>query len=222
MPRSSQFPSWFLSQPEGLVGIGIAPYSGFNPQSSFEKAFEYAVEDVNSNHFSVVTIEQFRQAGVEQFQEEIGISDEFNSANVIKLDSMVIGDWVFMLVGVSPLQVDASQQFISNKAPISIPASEVVLTSNETLARGVHQTIISNPYKAWALSKQSAFKRLGFHTAIKVQAVQKIYNEDLENVSYLKSRVALKNIKVVSRWIENGELQTLIEVENSNIVNLVD
>lgn len=219
-PILTEYPSWFINQPKALVGIGLAPYSSFNPQSSFDKAFAYALEDLNSNFMSVVTVEQFRQGGVEQFQEEIGITEDYSASNVIKVDSVIAGDLVFMLISVEPIQVETQLERINSTAPLEIPASAIVQQANSTLVHGESVQIQSNPYKAWALSKQSAFKRLGLFTAIKVQAVQKIYNENYENVSYMKSRVALKQVRVKSRWLDSGELQTLIEVDNEHIVNL--
>ena len=38
-------------------------------------------------------------------------------------------------------------------------------------------------------------------------------------ITYVKSRISLRNIRVVKRWIENDEFCTVLEVSNSNLSN---
>lgn len=220
--KNSTFPSWFLNQPDELVGIGFSLYSRFNPESSFQKAFEFALEDLNSNHFCVVTIEQIKQGAIWQTNEEIGISDAYTAENVVKLDSVVINEMVYMLIGVKLSSISANVSMVSTSPPFEIPVSELIETEQKIQAHGDFANMITNPYKSWALSKQSALKRLGLYTAMKVQSVENIYNTELETVSYIKSRVAFKNVKVNSRWLESGRLHTLVDVERKNIINLTE
>lgn len=180
------------------------------------------MEDLNSNHFCVVTVEQFKRGSILETKEEIGISDSYTAENVIKLDSVVVNEMVYMLIGVNPLSISGSEFQISENPPFEIPVSELIESEEKIWVHGEAETMLSNPYKAWALSKQNALKRLGLYTAMKVQSVERIYNEELESVSYIKSRVALKNIKIKSRWFKSGGLQTLVEVERKNIINLTE
>ena len=217
------FPSWFINPPDAVVGIGLARFSAFNSQKSYSDALAYAIEDLNSNSMSVVTVEQFRNGASIQFQEEVAITDQYSESNVVKLDSVIAGDYVFYLVGTTPMQISSSgTDFMPLLAPVQIPVSEILNGVTSTQVHGEHERLSVNPYVAWALSKQNALKRLGLYTATKIQSLQKVYNEDLDNISYLKSRVALRNIRVRNRWLESGEFQTLIEVNNEDIINLTD
>ncbi len=216
------YPSWFVQPPEGLFGVGIAPFSTFSAEKSYAKAFEFAVEDLNSNAFVVITVEQYVEGSVQQIRDEIAIGDQYNINNTVKIDSAVCGDWVFYLVGSEAETQTHQQRFMPGQAPQTIPESRILSTPNGFLSMGMSELTQFNPYKTWALSKQQALKNLGQFTVLKVQALDKMYNEEIQSVRYIKSRIAIRNVRVSNRWIQNGKGFSLIEANQQDIINLTD
>lgn len=216
------YPTWFIQPPDGLFGVGIAPFSAFAAEKSYAKAFELAVEDLNSNAFVVVTVEQYVEGNVQQIREEIAIGDQYNMNNTVKIDSAVCGDWVFYLVG-SKAETQTHQKiFMPSLPPQSIPESRILKTPNGFLSMGLSELTQFNPYKTWTLSKQQALKNLGQFMVLKVQSLDKMYNQEIQSIRYIKSRIAIRNVRVTNRWIQNGKGFSLIEANQQDIINLTD
>ncbi|TNE69432.1 hypothetical protein EP331_14290 [bacterium] len=216
------YPSWFVHPPEGLWGIGVSEFSAFAPEKSYSRAFENAVEDMNSNAFVVVTIEQYRENSAFQTQEEVAIGDQFGFDNVVKVDSMVCEGLVFYLISDKAATIESQKVHMPLRAPVQLTENRVLLSGDHYWAWGFNELTQFNPYKTWAISKQHALKNLGLYTAMRVQSLDKIYNEDLQTVSYIKSRIAIRNVRVAHRWIDDKKGFSIIDVSQSSIVNLTD
>lgn len=111
---------------------------------------------------------------------------------------------------------------MSLSAPIQLSESRVLQSDGNYLVLGFNELTQFNPYKTWAISKQHALKTLGLQIAMRVQSLDKSYNESFQSVSYIKSRIAMRNVRVAHRWVADNKGFSIIDVSKSDIVNLTD
>jgi len=88
------------------------------------------------------------------------------------------------------------------------------------VAKGAGSPARINVYQAWALSKRASLRVLAGLTNMNVRSLDKKTTDDYNKITYVRSRISLRNIRVVKRWIENDEFCTVLEVSNSNLSNV--
>jgi len=218
--QSQLYPYWFVNPPEYIHGVGIASYNSIKEQDSFDEAFLLAIEDLNSNAFACVTIEDFISEREYYKEEEVAIAEKYNFKNVVKIDSSISGGFVFMMVSVEKkpqkekniIKANSTFKFTTDK-------SITVKTEEKLMAKGSGSPARINVYEAWALSKRASLRVLAGLTELSVRSVDKKTTDYYNKTTYIKSRISLRNIRVVKRWIENDEFCTVLEVSNSNLSN---
>lgn len=218
--QTQLYPSWFLNPPEFVHGVGIASYNSRKEQESFENAFLLAIEDLNSNAFACVTIEDFISERDYHKEEEVAISEKYTFENVVKIDSSISGDFVFMMVSVEKKELKSSENIKANaKYRITSDNSVTVKTTDKLMAKGSGSPARIKVYEAWALSKRASLRVLANLTDMNVRSLDKKTTDYYNKITYVKSRISLRNIRVVKRWIENDEFCTVLEVLSSNLSN---
>jgi len=219
--QSQMYPSWFVNPPEFVHGVGIASYNSRKEQESFDEAFLLAIEDLNSNAFACVTIEDFISEREYYKEEEVAITEKYNFKNVVKIDSSISGGFVFMMVSVEKQPLKTKNIIIANTTFRFTSDNSVTLkTADKLVAKGAGSPARINVYQAWALSKRASLRVLAGLTNMNVRSLDKKTTDDYNKITYVRSRISLRNIRVVKRWIENDEFCTVLEVSNSNFSNV--
>lgn len=219
--ESQTYPNWFLNPPSELHGVGIVPYNSRNEIQCFEDAFILAVQDLNSNHFACVTIENFLTGGIYRKSEEVAISETYNFGNVVKIDSVVNNGYVFMLVSTKSLEIQTQEDVNPHSSfRLNEGNAEFVTTKTSLQSKGMGKPSRLELYTAWALSKRASLRILANSTDISIRSVDKKTVDEYNKTTYMKSRVSLRNIRVIKRWIEDEEFCTALEVDLSNLSSL--
>lgn len=200
-------------------GFGVAPISSYNPDAAFEKACELALEELNSNQFMSVYIEQF-QTGANAFYTfpELSVRDTafIYNDNVVKADSFKIANHAYCI------SVDKN----SVSFPLSMPSLEELKVSPVKkdgiwYAMGIEKASKYNPYRAWILSKNDALKELTKTITTTVQSSMIESNFSFAEFTYVKSYVIFKNVVVTSRLISpENEFVTIIAAKETELVQV--
>ena len=218
--QTQLYPYWFVNPPEFVHGVGIASYNSRNEQDSFDEAFLLAIEDLNSNAFACVTIEDFISERDYYKEEEVAITEKYNFKNVVKVDSSISGGFVFMMVSVEKKSLKTKKNVNANTSfRLSSDNTVTVTTQDKLMAKGSGSPARINVYEAWALSKRASLRVLAGLTDMNVRSLDKKTTDYYNKITYVKSRISLRNIRVVKRWIENDEFCTVLEVSNSYLSN---
>lgn len=218
---SQTYPEWFLNPPSVLHGVGIVPYNARYEQQSFDDAFILAVQDLNSNQFACVTIEDFLTGGRYLKEEEVAISEKFDFGDVIKLDSTVNNGFVFMMI--APAKIEFSKRDDvkpQSSFRLNNGNAEFVKTSVSIQSKGLYKASRLDLYTGWALSKRASLRILANATDVNLRSVDQKTVDEFNNTTYLKSRVSLKNIRVLKRWIEDDDFCTALEVQLSDVSSI--
>jgi len=88
------------------------------------------------------------------------------------------------------------------------------------MAKGAGSPARNNVYEAWALSKRASLRVLANLTDMNVRSLDRKTTDYYNKTTYVRSRISLRNIRVVKRWIENDEFCTVLEVSSSNLSNI--
>lgn len=200
-------------------GFGVIPSDSYLPDVSREKACEFALEELNSNKFISVYIEQFKTDGNTSYTfPELSVNDtSFTfSYNIVKADSFEIAGSSFCIAADKHTP---SKQF-------QIPSLEELKISpikknGYWYAMGVEKGSGYNPYRSWIKSKNNALKDLTKSIITLVQSSTVSSGFHYAEFTYLKSFVIYKDIMVARRYITpENELVSVLAIAESNIEKL--
>lgn len=221
--NSNTWPGWFASEPNGLVGIGIAPYSQYNPEKGFDKAFQKATQDLNANAMTSVYLESYSNTGYNtQYHDEYAIPSVYDSTMVTHTDSSVVGDWAFAMV--KPKSDTVGKTFRPlpefNIANWTSPEFFPVNKSGFWISSGRHKKSEYSPYQNWSKAKLDALSKLSQHIQTGVQNRNTSYNQLDSETTYTYSKCLIKNIRVIKRKSDSDSLYVLIAVHQDDIDTL--
>lgn len=92
-------PGWFTVPPGFTHGVGIAERSSYYPDRSYRQARERAVEDLNANTMTLVSVEYFSLGAAEPRRHaEVAIEQIYSEERVTPVDSARAGGRVYYLV----------------------------------------------------------------------------------------------------------------------------
>ena len=229
--RSSTLPGWFANGRTEPHGIGIAWYSRFNPQKGFKEAFQYAIEDLNSNIMTSVYLESYSKSAYNtHYSDEYAITQFLDTTTVVHVDSTVVNNWAYCLVKPDPEaiasndSIEVPQRFYKRE-PISSPPIAGWTKSDFQpgqegdiyYAAGSHRTSKYNPYKSWTKAKLEALSSLSRYLSLNIQTTSKQLNRESSEITYTYSRCIFNNIRVIGRKSTDENVFVLVAVHKDDI-----
>jgi len=218
----SNVPRWWLKRGTDIIsGLGIAPYSTYNPRSSFNNAFRRAVEDLNSNRLTLVYSMGSRiSEGPFKMNQKYGIKTYYNSDDVTKIDSIVWNGNAFMLVADSSKSNYKIQVFKRNNPyqPKKDSTGTPKKIGQWRISTGENFKSKVNLYSSFTQAKQEALRKLSEKIGINIDDSIYEKNNILMDSLHYESIVGFKDIHVVNRIWTGDSVYITIAVKSGNIL----
>lgn len=221
------WPWWMLNPPEFLHGFGVAKFSRYDTARSYLEARYMAIQDLNANALMVATIElgMSNRFPLVTF-EEFAISDKFDNSNVYAIDSAIVGRRVFYLVADQPRTIEAlalqTVPEVSNLKEELNPYFE----DPYWFFPGSYKIFKYNKQKSWIKAQQKAISEFVKYQASDIASRQTLYEQGgydkLRQITYMKSRLAMKNLSVHERWSDGENYYVLFRIKESDIIFIND
>ena len=205
-----------------LHGIGCVNLSNFNPQLSYQKAFEHAVEDLNSNMEIIVYAETFNTSYDYRRFNEFSIRESVTAEDVVKIDSSVSDGIVYFRV--EPRNRPSAAAPLAEKATSLIPTwlnvqiDDPVETENWYFSSGFYDLSAYNPNNSWGKAKQRALGRLAEFISTNIDVLQKSKENSLSGMTYSTTKVYFKNVVITNRSIVGKRVHLIIAVPKGDVI----
>lgn len=206
-----------LSEYNFLHGFGVSSYSTFQVQDSFDKACKNAIEDINSNVFISVYIEEFRSGVNTDYSfPELSIKDSLQTLkdNIVKQDSFVVSNNIYCIVSFDDAKKAIPESVVPlldqvRKSPIKV--------GNYWFALGAVDISKYNPSLSWMKAKNKALKDLTRVLKTQVQS-SVITIDDIETeLTYLKSNIIYEDVIVVRRYLSKDKFIVMVAVSEDKL-----
>lgn len=197
------FPSFFANPDAGLRAVGIARKGIFNDSLTYKQAYDRAIESLNANLGTWYYAEHFDNSLGSNYHSfyEFSIEQNIDSSLVEVAGTKEINKWLFLeivLKNVNDLGKDTT-------------------ALNWVESVGSSQMLWTNPYAAFEKAKQNAIKEIAYTTNLKVMGKQWASGSFSGDLFFIKSKVLLNNVEVVSRRLKSGKCFVHIRVPKSGI-----
>lgn len=201
-------------------GLGVVPISSYAEDAAFKEACEFALEDLNTNLFMSVYIEEFKSNEFTTYNfPELSIQDTVLNygPSVVKADSFALGGQAYCV---------AESQGISSINSAMPPAEELMISpqrsGNYWFAIGKAPATRFNPSIAWMRAKNDAIQDLTKVLRTSVQSRVLRFDEgtrdQMEEITYFKSNLIYNNIYNVRRYVTSKSFVTVIAVRQNEVI----
>lgn len=219
---------WIFSDTaDNIQGIGMADYSQFNPDKSWNKAFKYALVDLNANHSLLVYYygSQIGQ-GPLRTRSEYGIRNLLDSTHVTIVDSARWNDRAFMLLEPkTPLPdsvVYPQKEFRTVNDSIAQDVESDDTTNQWIHTYGSSPTISSNWHISATKAKQNALRNLAEDLAIKISTETYSSNNTLRRYYNFSTVFSFQRIKILKRSFDQDSFRVQVAVDPEEIKVLLE
>lgn len=210
-----------IYQSESVHGFGIEPVYSYSAEEEFEDACEKALEELNSNLFMSVYIEEFKTNDYTTYNfPELSIRDTVLTFgdNVVKQDSVIINEQAVCVAA------------LANKSSginIEMPSLSRLFVGPQKVgdtwfAVGKTRATSYNPSIAWMKAKNNALQDLTKAIRISVQSIERQLEEgdytQSGGITYFKSNLIYKSIYNVRRYTTHKSFLTVIAVKEGDVV----
>ncbi len=210
-----------IYQNNSLHGLGVKPLSSYAPEASFKEACEYALEDLNTNLFMSVFIEEFKANDYSHYNfPEFSIKDTVLTlgGNIAKVDSFAINKDAYCIVGLR----DRSAKINAAVPPLEELMVSPVKVGNTWFAIGKAKATRYNPTVAWMKAKNYALQELTKVLRTSVKSLKKSFEQEAyiqnEEITYFKSNLLYTNIHNVRRYKTHKSFVIVIAVNENDVV----
>lgn len=218
----SSMPEWLAKGvPHTTVGIGIAPYSSFNPAKAWREAFYNGIEDLNANH-SMVVYSYGHQIGRGplRLRSNFAIRTLIDSAKTTVIDSIRWKDRAFLLIKPTNIVPD-SIIYPENSRELQrshFPSDDSALLQS----RGSSPRIESNWNLSFARAKQNALKQLAERLSVEVSTETYAKGGVSRRYYSFSSMFAFQRIRVLQRTIGKDSISVQVAVKPNNVKILMN
>lgn len=206
-----------LSEYNFLHGFGVSSYSTYQVQDSFDKACKNATEDLNSNIFISVYIEEFRSGVNTDYSfPELSIKDSLLTleGNISKQDSFVVSNNIYCIVAFEDAKKTIAESIIPlldqvKRSPIKV--------GNFWFALGAQDRSKYNPTLSWMKAKNEALKDLTKVLKTQVQSRVITIDDRETELTYLKSNIIYEDVTVVRRYLSKNQFIVMVAVSEDKL-----
>jgi|GEM_PF-5689396 hypothetical protein len=228
-------PDWFASPPADLHGAGTSfRFNELSKQEVFDLAFKRAVSDLNANILSFIRFEEFYVNDKRYVDAEVGIDFDFNTQNVVKIDSALIDGIAYMLVAPEELKVNSAQTDLTEEPRFNFGLNKTLENTSKIIGYGEYkQRYTFEVNRNWTLSKHRSFFSIAEFKNTRIRAMVEDYSltetmrksgelsgqqsGDTDRYVHKASLVAFRYPKVVRRWKEGDYFFTVVEMNEYDI-----
>lgn len=208
-------------QDNTLHGFGVNRATSFQTGSVYERACEEALEDLNSNLFMSVFIEEFKSHDFSTYNfPELSVQDSafVIGVNAVKVDSFTVDKNAYCVVTNT-----------GGRRPVAdnLPSLEKLMigpqkVGNTWYAIGKSKATKFNPSLAWLKSKNDAIQEMTKTIRMSVQSLSRrieegAYDQSSE-ITYFKSNVIYKGIYNVRRYTTHKSFVTVVAINESDVI----
>ncbi len=210
-----------IYQSEMVHGFGIEPVYSYSAEEEFEDACQKALEELNSNLFMSVYIEEFQANDYSTYNfPELSIRDTVLTfdENIVKQDSVIINEQAVCV---------AAPANKSSGINVEIPSLSRLFVGpqkvgNTWFAVGKTRATSYNPSLAWMKAKNNALQDLTKAIRISVQSIERQLEEgdytQSGGITYFKSNLIYNSIYNVRRYTTHKSFLTVIAVKESDVI----
>ncbi|MEQ8524546.1 hypothetical protein [Gracilimonas sp.] len=210
-----------IYQSEYLHGFGVEPVYSYAAEEEFEDACEKALDELNSNLFMSVYIEEFKTNDYTTYNfPELSVRDTVLAFGdtVIKQDSVIINEQAVCVAA------------LANKSPginVEMPSLSRLFIGPQKIgdtwfAIGKTRATSYNPSVAWMKAKNNALQDLTKAIRISVQSIERQLEEgdytQSGGITYFKSNLIYNGIYNVRRYTTHKSFLTVIAVKESDVI----
>lgn len=198
-------------------GFGVEPLSRYDANKSYNKACKSALQELNSNKFLSVYIEEFKTGAYSDYSfPELSVRDSVLSfgEHIVKADSFDVAGQAYCIATIKDDQFKKIDTIPSldklSKGPVKVDGVWYAL--------GIEKGSSYNHYVPWIKSKNNALQDLSRTIVTLIQS--SVINLDYiqTELTYFKSNVIYNDIVVARRFISSdNELISVIAVKESDI-----
>lgn len=220
--------SWISNGTLKLRGVGVADYTRFDKEGSWNKAIRKAVVDLNANIRILVHSYGYQIGrGPMRYRQKFGINSVFDTTDVVPTDSVIWKDWAFVRVKSKHPIPDSVLQKISTYEPVSDTLIQDALGSRGEKDKWVSSTgssdrLRSNLHKSITKAKQDALRRLAEDITIKVNTSTH-YQADRSHSDYQYSTTfGFQNVRVINRKFKKDTVMVTVALRSHDVISLVE
>ena len=206
-----------LSEYTFLHGFGVNSYSPYQVQNSFDNACKNAVEDLNSNVFISVYIEEFRTIENTEYSfPELSVKDSLTTSeeDIVREDSFVVSNNAYCIISIKGNKKVIPESIIPEfdqvrKSPIKV--------GNYWFALGAEYVSIYNSTLSWMKAKNAALKDLTRVLKTHVQSSVIAIDDRVAELTYFKSNIIYENVIPVRRYMSKNKYIVMIAVSEDDL-----
>jgi hypothetical protein len=210
---------------EGVMGLGVAPYSSFNPDKAWKEALQNGIEDLNANHSMIVYHYGYQVGrGPMRTRSRYAIRNFLDSTQVAVVDSARWKDKAFVWIKPTNTVPDSVIYPSGNFRDLNEEvASSVSSPSGQWLQwTGRTPRIDSNWHMAITKAKQDALRRLAGYLATRVST--KTYSKGASSRRYLSfsTMFAFQRVRVLQRTFNPDSVKVKVAVDPREVKMLME
>lgn len=225
---TSNAKKWIFSDRNNSVeGLGIADYSRFNPTKSWNKAFEYALQDLNANHSLLVYHSGYQIGrGPLRTRSNYAIRNLLDSTQVSIVDSARWEGRAFLLV--EPKSTVPDSLIYPEKNYKAVPDSVTSKSASSSQAnqwmrtKGSAARINSNWNMSITKAKQKALRNLAEHLAVRVSTETYSKGERQRRYYKFSTVYAFQRIQTINRSFDADSFRVELAVDPNEIKMLIE
>jgi hypothetical protein len=209
-----------IYQSKTVHGFGIEPVYSYSAEKEFEDACQNALQELNSNLFMSVYIEEFQANDYSTYNfPELSIRDTVLAfgEGVIKQDSVIINEQAVCVAGPEH-QSSGINVEVPSLAKLFVGPQKV---GDTWFAVGKTRATSYNPSLAWMKAKNNALQDLTKAIRISVQSIERQLEEgdytQSGGITYFKSNLIYHSIYNVRRYTTHKSFLTVIAVKESEV-----
>lgn len=218
--------NWILEGTSVEVeGLGVADYSKFNPEKSWNEALENAVNDLNANHSLIVSHYGYKiGSGPLRIRSNYAIRTFLDTTQITVLDSARWKGRAF--IRVKPTTALHDSILYPNEKFQSIDHSPVDTSKfaggHWLLSTGATPRIDSNWYMSVTKAKQDALRKLAEDLAVEV--FSETYQKGETALRYYKfsTMYAFQRIRVLKRVFNPDTIKVQVAISPKEVKRLMD
>jgi hypothetical protein len=219
---------WILNgYSNGVKGMGVAPYSKFNPEKAWKEALSKGVDDLNANHSMIVySYGKKVGRGPWRFESNYAIRSFLDTTQVSVVDSARWKGRAFVLI--EPTNAVPDSTIYPNQKYRTLEKSTFSSSGISRADEGwLHSTgatprIDSNWFMSFSKAKQDALRRLAEYLATQVSTETYSKNNITMQYSSFSSMFAFQRIKVLSRSFTPDSVKVEIAVKPHEVKKLME
>lgn len=214
-------PEWLAKGvPNTVAGIGIAPYSSFNPTKAWRKAFYNGMEDLNANHSMVVHSYGYQIGrGPLRLRSNYAIRTLIDSAQVTVIDSVRWRGRAFLVMKSTTVVPDS---IIYPHNSQEIRPDDSFTGGGALKSWGSSPQIDSNWNLSFARAKQNALKKLAEQLSVEVSTETYAMGKMSRRYYNFTSMFAFQRIRVLQRSIEKDSIRVRVAIQPDDVKMLMN